>query len=39
MGDPGSGSFYGQVDGRSWKWQFLRTGRWAILEVAVLMDT
>ena len=38
MNDSGSGSSYGHVDWRFWKWQYLRTGRWAILEVAVFTD-
>ena len=39
MGDPGSGSIDGHVDGRSWKWEYLRTGRWAILDIAVLTNS
>jgi hypothetical protein len=38
MGDPGLGSIYGQIDGRSWTWQYLRAGRWACPDVAVFTD-
>jgi len=36
MGDSGSGDIYEQVDGRFWKWRYLRTGIWASPDVAVL---
>ena len=37
MGDPGRVSTYGQLDGRSWTWQYLRTVRWANPDVAVFL--
>jgi len=39
MGDSGRGSTYGELDGRSWTCQYLRTVRWAILDVAVLTSS
>jgi len=34
MGVPGLGISDGQLDGRFWTWQYLRTGWWTILDVA-----